>query len=173
MWLAFLCLTAGAAGQVVSEYQVKAAYLYNFAKFVEWPAEGFSSPADSFEVCIFGEDPFGAGIDELMHDKVVQQRKLVLRRIASFSEARSCQILFVPRASRAQTRELLEQIKSSSILTVGETPDFLRNGGVINLVLEQDRVRFDVNLDAAQRTRLRISSKLLAVARAVHNSASR
>lgn len=161
------------AAQVVSEYQVKAAFLYNFAKFVDWPNDAFSSATDPLRVCIFGEDPFGTGIDELMRDKLVQQHSLALRRVSSAAAARPCHILFVPHASRAQTRELLDQLKGSSILTVGESPDFLSDGGVINLVLEQDRVRFEVNLDAARRTRLKVSSKLLSVARVVYSGMPR
>ncbi len=167
VYFALLCLTAGTAAQAVSEYQVKAAFLYNFAKFVDWPGDEFSSPAEPLRVCIFGEDPFGATIDELMREKLAQGRPLTVRRISAPPAARSCQILFVPQASRSQSRELLGQVKGA-VLTVGETPEFLRDGGIINLTLEQNRVRFEVNLQAAERSRLKISSKLLVVARFVY-----
>lgn len=158
---------AGADARKDLEYQVKAAFLFNFAKFVEWPADAFTDPQDPVAICILGKDPFGESLDQVVRGETVNGRPLAVRRPRQAPEARDCQILFLGSMERQRQDEILTAVEGASILTVGEGDGFLTGGGVIRFVLEQNRVRFDVNLDAAEANRLKLSSRLLSLARAV------
>ena len=164
-----LLLPAGAAAQgTYQEYDVKAAFLYNFTKFVEWPPEAFRSPDSPMAICVFGEDPFGESLDAVVRGETLNGRRLEVRRTRSLQELRDCQTLFVPGAERERFAEVFSAVRDASVLTVGEVDGFLPQGGVIRFVVEQGRVRFEINLDAAERSRLKLSSKLLRLARAVY-----
>jgi hypothetical protein len=146
--------------QAPSEYQVKAAYLFNFAKFVEWP-EPQRGP---FAICVLGQDPFGEALDHLMERKAVNGRPIVIRRSNDLAVARSCQILFISAPGAAQMVEIIKAVRDSSVLSVSENPQFCLSGGVIAFVMEGQRVRFQINAAAAVRANLKISSKLLQLA---------
>jgi len=158
---------AGTQGQTVDEYQVKAAFLYNFAKFVEWPAQAFRDRSTPFTICVLGQNPFGPALEAAIDGKVVEDRKLVVRQFADVRQVSGCHILFVSSSERKLLRSILGEIKESGVLTVGETDGFTVEGGVVNLLVEGGRVRFEINLDAAGQQKLRISSKLLSLARIV------
>ncbi len=158
---------AAALGQTVDEYQVKAAFLYNFAKFVEWPPQAFHDSGAPLTICVLGQNPFGRSLDQAVDGKVVDDRRLVVRQFADVRQVSGCHILFVSASERKVLRSILGDLKESGVLTVGETDGFTADGGVISLLLEGDRVRFEINLDAAGRQKLRISSKLLSLARIV------
>jgi hypothetical protein len=160
-------LTAGAHGQAIDEYQVKAAFLYNFAKFVTWPPESFQTSKDPIVVCILGPNPFGGALEQAVQGKVVEGRKLLVLQISDGKQASSCQILFVSSSERKRGRSIIVELKSSGILTVGETEGFADQGGVVNFKLNGNRVRLEVNIDAAEEQKLRISSKLLSLAQIV------
>jgi hypothetical protein len=157
----------GAWGSGDFEYEIKAAFLYNFAKFVEWPPESFPQPSTPMSLCVFGDDPFGGSLDTVVQGETLNGRRLAVRRTRDLPQARECQILFISASEKGRAAEALSEVRGASVLTVGEGKDFLDQGGVIRLFLEQNRVRFDINLDAAERNRLKISSKLLALARTV------
>lgn len=150
------------------EYQVKAAFLYNFAKFVEWPAGAFEGPTDSLVLCVVGDDPFGESLDTVVRGETLNGRPLVVHRTRDVYEIRDCHVVFVPRSERGRQERLLEDLRNRGILTVGEADGFLTGGGIIRFVLEQNRVRFDINLQAAESSGLRLSSKLLRLARTIH-----
>jgi len=154
----------GAQDSTVREYQVKAAYLYNFAKFVEWPTESFSSAAAPFEICIFGRDPFGEMLQNLTRGKQVNGRSFKIR---SGVAASSCHILFVSTSATRQFQTMLQGLQGRSVLIVGESEGFAERGGMINFVLEGGRVLFEVNQKAAQQAGLKISARLLSVAKQV------
>jgi len=158
-------LPALAGGQATGEYQVKAACLFNFAKFVEWPAQTFKSPADSMSICILGPNPFGRSLDDAVDGKTIDGRKFVVRQVAEIEQAGGCQILFI--ALRPKKRAPGAPPAMAGVLTVGESDGFAAGGGVIGFKLEGGRVRLEVNLEAAEQARLRISSKLLSLARIV------
>ena len=160
---------AAARGQAVDEYQLKAAFVFNFAKFVEWPPETFSGPRDPIVICILGANPFGDALRQAVNGKAVEDRKPVVRQISEVRQAGGCQILFISSSERKRLRAVLAEIKSSGILTVGDTGNFAAEGGVINLKLEDGRIRLQVNVEAADRQGLRISSKLLSLAQIVKN----
>lgn len=155
---------AGAAAQPPSEYQVKAAFLLNFTKFVDWPESVFASPEVPLSICILGEDPFGAELDKIVEGEAVNSRRLSIQRVRRLPLP-ACQVLFVGREEKDIPKILAAA--HPGVLTVGEGERFLREGGMIALVIDNRRVRFDVNQPAAATAGLQISSKLLNVARNV------
>lgn len=162
-----LAMTAAAQSARAPEYQVKAAFLYNFAKFVEWPSPAFSGPATPFRFCVLGRDPFGDALSNIVQGKSISGHSILSMQVQSPAEVRSCHVLFLSQSDPETLKQGLDQLRDLPILTVGESADFLPLGGMINFVLEQDRVRFEINLAAAERHHLKLSSKLLAVARVV------
>jgi len=148
-------------GQTFDEYQVKAAFLYNFAKFVEWPAASFASPASPIVIGVLGPNPFGKSLEEITQGKTVGGRPLVIRTVEEFQQAGHCHILFVAFSDRKRLHAFLTSPYSPGVLTVGETADFTAEGGMIGLNLEDGRIRLEINVESAQRAGLHISSKLL------------
>jgi len=145
------------------EYQVKAAFLLNFAKFVEWPA---GSVKETFTIGVLGRDPFDSALDSLS-GKTVKGRRVVVRRYEEPDEAREADILFISASEKRALPRILKTIRGNSILTVGDSKDFGHSGVIINLLLLQKRVGFEINLAAAQRDGLQISSNLLKLAQEV------
>jgi uncharacterized protein DUF4154 len=154
-----------------SEYQVKAAFLFNFAKFVEWPADAFAGPQAPFAICVLGQDPFGPLLDAALAGKTMGSHPVSLRRIKEHSEARRCHIVFVSASEVRNYLEVIDTVRGSSVLLVGDTDGFAALGGMIEFTLEGNHVRFLINPDAAQRAGLMLSSKLLMLARIVHDGA--
>ncbi len=154
------------------EYAVKAAFLYNFAKFVEWPAEAFEKDQDSLTLCILGKDPFGPALDSVS-GKTVRGKSLVIQRIDKLQEIDNCDILFISRSKRNELAEVFAELDGSSVLTVGDIEGFAQRGGIINLITVERKVRFEVNLDAAEHAGLKISSKLLRLAEIVRDKKKR
>ena len=156
-----------------SEYLIKAGFIFNFAKFVEWPQSTFSQPDSPIVIGILGTDPFGSIIDQIVQDKKIGGRGIVIKRLkwgADSKDLKECKILFVGASERAHLDELVQTLRGLPILTVGETPGFAERGGVIRLVLEDNRVRFEVNVDAARQSGLTISSRLLTLARIIQQT---
>ena len=150
-----------------SEYQVKAAFLFNFAKFVEWPPNSFSDASAPLRICVFGQDPFGQELRDITNEKTVNGRKLEVSNVADLQQARKCQILFISSSEKKRTQQILAGLSGMGVLTVGDTKGFAEQGGMINFVLENDRVQFEVSRKAAEQAGLKISSKLLSVAKLV------
>lgn len=144
------------------EYEVKAAYIYNFGKFVAWPAK--VTPADDFPICVLGEDPFGATFDATIAGETVNGKKVVVNRITRPQDAVSCRILFISASEESQLKEILAALDKTSVLTVSDISQFTRRGGMIQFVTDTNRVRFEVNVTAAERAGLTLSSQLLKVA---------
>jgi hypothetical protein len=165
------CIAAGNApsAEAPSEYQIKAAFLYNFAKFVEWPPDPRTNARDPILLCIAGNDPFGKTLDQTILGKTANGHPFAIQRIKREEDASGCQILFTSSSDPTYIRSLLAILKGSSVLTVGETEGFPRLGGIVNFTLEEGKVRFEINVDAAERERLKISSKLLSVAKVVRD----
>jgi hypothetical protein len=157
-------LDAHAEGPSMDEYQVKAAFLFNFAKFVEWPSQAFKSADEPIAMCVLGKNPFGSSLEEAVRGKAAANRTFVVRQVADAQQASTCHILFVGSSERKRSRSLLGELKASSILTVGETESFTADGGVITFKLEGGRIRIEIDPDAAERAKLHISSKLLSLA---------
>ena len=151
------------------EYQVKAAFLFNFAKFVEWPSDTFVSVNSPIILCVFGYDPLGSALDETIRGKAINNRAVVARRINELPDLKSCQLVFVSSVEYKHLSEVLKSLKGTSALVVGESDGFADCGGGIQIFLEDKKLRFAVNVDAIQRARLAVSSKLLALAKIVHD----
>jgi len=156
-----------AQAEVLEEYQVKAAFLYQFTKFIEWPAEAFPDANAPFSICVAGADPFGSTLNQLFQQKTVGQRRLELRRSARGEDLQGCQILFISASERKRFPAILEKVKAAPVVTVSEDDRFIQSGGVINFILSDERVRFDINLNVAEGKGLKFSSRLLSVARTV------
>jgi len=170
---AFFCSTVLLAQQPKpSEYQVKAAYLYNFAKFVKWPVATTLDRNGSFSICVLGPDPFGGALDALLVGESLDNKPVVVKRISKPQSTADCRILFINSAEQSHLKEILTELDQESILTVSDMPDFSERGGMIQFVLEGGRVRFAVNLTSTERARLTLSSELLKVATAVKRNAS-
>ena len=159
------CGPARDAAAASSEYQVKAAFLYNFMKFVEWPSDGLSN-AGTLTLGILGKDPFGDALDEVK-DKTAKGRRVVVTHLRGLDEARDCDLLFVCASEKGRLPQILRGVQNSRILTVADQEGFCQSGGMINLVFVKNRVGFEVNVAAATRARLRVSSQLLRLARLV------
>lgn len=157
-----LCRDAGAQPGPTRENQIKADFLLNFAQFVDWPPRAFASPKSPLVVGLLGEDPFGSFLDELARGETVNGRPIVIRRCADPAEARGCQLLFISRSEGSRMRAILSALRGRNILTVGDTALFNRQGGIIRLATENNRIRIKINLTAAQAAGLTLSSQLLA-----------
>ena len=149
------------------EYRVKAVFLLNFAKFTQWPSQAFENDRSPIVICILGEDPFGAVMEETIKGETVDGRKLKIKRCKEPAEVDGCQILFIKGMNQERMAQVLRKMEGSNVLTVGESGAFLDAGGVIAFVMEQNKVRFEINETASERAGLKISSKLLSLARAV------
>lgn len=164
--------SAPAQDSAPTEYQLKAAFLYNFAKFVDWPPHSFASAQSAFVICILGADPFGSAIDDTLRGKTVGDHAVLVQRDKEPVELRHCQIAFISSSEKRRLPEILAALQGANTLIVGDSDHFADSGGMIQLMLEQNHVRFAINTDAAESAGLRISSKLLAMAKLVHSTES-
>jgi YfiR/HmsC-like len=147
------------------EYRAKASYLAKFPRFVEWPEGALPTRGAPFQLCVFGEYPFGVALAELTRGATVHERRIETRWISKEQELRACQVLFVSRSEQKRYSRLLEAVSGQMVLTVGETPEFLAAGGIVTFSMQQRTLQFEVNLDEANKAHLKISSRLLALAR--------
>ena len=154
------------------EYEVKATYLYNFARFTEWPVEGADAKDKSFAVCVLGHDPFGSILDTILAGETIRGKHMVHRRISAVQDAEKCRIVFISSSEESRLKETLGVLEKMSALTVSDIPNFSVRGGMIQFVLEQNKVRFEVNLETAGKAGLMLSSELLKVAISVRSSQS-
>jgi hypothetical protein len=153
--------------QEVSDYQVKAAYLYNFAKFVEWPNETLIGNTVPIRLCILNDRAFELQLSEFVKDKTIKSRPIVVVLVKTGEEARACHVLFIGSSQNGQAPHIIDFLQGASTLTVGETRGFLEEGGILNFVLQENQMHFQVNHKAATQAGLRMSSKLLSLAKLV------
>ena len=154
-----------AEGAASLEYPVKAAFLLNFAKFTEWPPDSPQAVAESVSICVFGDDPFGLALDKTVEGRLVGGRPIVLRRYRSLADVEPCHVLFIAKPESERLPLVFARLGGQPVITVGESEGFTRRGGVIELSVENNRARFEINLRVAERLGLGLSSRLLAVAR--------
>ncbi len=162
-----ILLSAGARAQETNEYRVKAAFLYNFAKFVDWPPQAFKSPSEPIVIGVLGKNPFGAALADEVAGKTLGGRAFQVREVVNGQQASLCQIVFVSASERRRLGSLFTLIGNSAVLTVGETDNFNAEGGIINFKIEGGNVRFQINMEAARKQQIRISAKLLSLAEIV------
>jgi hypothetical protein len=164
--LAFAAAPSAGLAQA-TEHQVKAAFLYNFTRFVEWPGGAFPAPGAPFVLCILGDEAFGAEVAETVAGKAIEGRPARARPVSELSELADCHVLFVSQTERGRLPEILAALRQLPVLTVGDADGFVGAGGMIELVLRESRVRFEIDQTAAERVGLAISSKLLDLAERV------
>ena len=147
--------------QAFKENDLKAAFLYHLAQFVDWPLEAFSTAEDPIVIGILGADPFGKALQEIVQDEVIKNRKLSLQRFHNTDEIKSCHILFISQSEAGRLDQIFIALKGRSILTVGDTEGFAQRGGVVRFINEKSKIRLRINVDSAKEAKLTISSKLL------------
>jgi hypothetical protein len=148
-----------------SEYEIKAAFIFNFAKFIEWPARIMNETNGSFIIGILGKDPFGNSLEQTIGGKTIKGKKISIRRFRQPDEIQTCHILFISESERYNLPVILDAIKDKSILTVSDMPVFAQRGGMIHMYTEDNRVRFAVYMPALERAGLNVSAKLLSLAK--------
>lgn len=170
LYILFFCILLKSVGgteqiTVSSEYHLKAAFLYNFAKFVQWPSEAFENSHTPIIFCIYGLDPFKDAIASI-ENKLISKRKLIIRKIGQdIEKLKECHIVFVSLSNKSKNlSDILYRIKESPILTVSDIKGFTDEGGIIGLIKKDNKIRFEVNLDAADKSHLKINSHLLRLA---------
>jgi YfiR/HmsC-like len=151
--------------ELPKEYEVKAAFLYNFAKFVTWPDTAFASPEAPLVVGVLGKDPFGPILDNTLKAKKIGVREIIIERYASIAGIRSPHVLFVANSELANLADIVDACKGKPILLVGDMEDFAQKGGVVNFYIEKANVRFAINIETAKKAQLQISSQLLKLAK--------
>ena len=154
-------MPASAQATRAPEYSVKAAYLYNFTHFIEWPSNSFAAPDARIVIGVLGEDPFGEVLDQAVKGKTVCGRAFEVRRSQQLGELRGCQVLFVCASETRRLPEILETVKKTGQVTISDLDRFAEQGGVISFYMDNNRVRFKINLTAAERAGIKISSRLL------------
>jgi hypothetical protein len=179
-WIACLLLLLATGGQPASaqdaqvpEADLKAAFLYNFTKFVEWPADAFAREDSPFIVGIFGDDDFVRTMKTLLQDKKAHGHPFLVRKLTNIQDGKNCQILFFRESESKKMGSSYESIKRLPVLTVGESDDFLDQGGMFNLFFEDKQLRFEVNPATAENAKLTVSSKLLRLAKNIRKGGAK
>ncbi len=152
-----------------SEYQIKAKYLYNFARFVDWPDQTFTHSDSPYIIGILGEDPFGIDIDKTVEGKKVKNRNFIIRRFKNLETLEYCHILYIGIDDHKRRKIVVERLKGENILTVSDKKNFAHNGGLINFIIKEKKIRFQINLRAVKESDILISSKILRQADIINN----
>jgi hypothetical protein len=173
IWLAAIALLLSGAPELPAqtgisrEYQVKAVFLFNFAQFIAWPTNAFADPQTPMTIGVLGDDPFDSFLDETVRGEKVGEHPLVIQHYRRIEDVQGCQILFISRSEDGQTGRILAGLKDKNILTVGDSDGFIKDGGIVRFVMEENKIHFRINLEAAKSANLAISSKLLRLAEIV------
>ncbi len=157
----------GAAEPEFSEYEVKAGFMYNFPKFIEWPVDALSDANRVITLCVVGTDPFGKALSAI-DSKTVQTRRLEIRYPGRTKDLKMCNILFISGSEKDNLSQILETVKGTAILTIGDTKGYAQQGVMINFIMEQNKVGFEINTESARRAKFAVSSKLLKLAKAIY-----
>jgi hypothetical protein len=155
------------ASSAAEEYSIKAAFLFHFAQFVDWPAEAFQEASTPLTYCTLGVDPFHGALETTFNGKTLGTRTIRVQHFKQVREIHGCQVLFIGATEKDFRPPMLASLQGSPMLTVGETLNFAQDGGMIGFCLEENKIRFEINLDAAEHAKLKISSRLLALAKTV------
>jgi hypothetical protein len=162
--------SSSAQESTASEYEIKAAYLINFPKYAEWPAEAFAAADSPIVIAVLGETKMTEEVQKIIEDRTVNGRKIVLKHLAFGEDLGACHILFIPAPELQRSRNLLAKLKRG-VLTIGESNDFFDQGGIINLALRNQTIELEVNLTAARNAGIKFSSKFLRLASIVKGQA--
>jgi hypothetical protein len=166
-WASALSIRNVRAQDAPTEYQVKAAYLFNFLKFVEWPGDPLADTHGRWVIGIAGDNPFGDELTQIISGKTVQGHELQVKRFQQGEDLLACHVLFISASEKKRLPSILVTLNGSSVLTVADMDHFIESGGMIQFVMEEKRVRFGIDVGAASRAHLKVSAKLLSLARTV------
>lgn len=160
-------VSVNAGDRFASEYQIKAAYIYNFAAFTEWSTDSFDGPESPLAIGVLGNDPFGNALDDAIKDKTVEGRRLVVKRSSHIRDLERCQVLFICESEESRMVKDLEAVADRKMLTVSDIDGFAKRGGVVGFTYNDGKVGFEVNIKRAKAARIKISSKMLKLAHVV------
>lgn len=164
LWCLSLSFSSNARADETAEYTLKAAFLYNFALFTSWPDRS----VDSFNLCIYGKDPFSQDLDSLMKKKNINERKVIIHRINTIDHLNQCQLVFISRSAIGNLTDVIDSLKDKPVLTVADSPGVSQQGVVLNMNVKDDKITFEANLNMAKKVGLNLSSQLLRLATEVH-----
>jgi len=150
------------------EYQIKAAFVYNFAQFVLWPETAFTNATQPFQIGILGENPFGKALEETVKGEAIKGHPITVVESSHIEKLSGCQIIFVSKSAAAHPDDIFQKRDSRPVLTVSQDPDFIQHGGIINLYRDGAKIHFEINPDAAEKSGLKLGSELLSVGKVVH-----
>lgn len=159
--------SAAADQAIAGEYELKAAMLYHLIQFVDWPSAAYPDPQAPHLLCVLGSDPFGNSLTSLASKQTLNDRPVQVRHVQNDPSVRACQVLYISSSERNHLGQILSNLQSANVLTVGEMSQFAARGGMVQFALQDKKVHFDINLDAASHSGLKISSRLLALAHIV------
>jgi hypothetical protein len=161
--IAFVSVPPSGAQNASVEYQVKAVFLFNFAQFVQWPAQAFADRGAPFTICLAG-DPFEGALEKTVAGETLNGRRIAVRQLSAVDNVRGCHLIYVSAAESKRETDIIKAVANTPVLTVGDSESFINNGGMIRFTEMGRRVRFEINPDAAQHGSLQVSSKLLRLA---------
>lgn len=168
LFIPFLCLIWNSAmgrAEVAGEYKIKAAFFYHFANFVDWPTSTFKATNEHLRICVMGTDLFGQTLDDMLSKKSVRNHPFEILRNPPTTQLPSCHVLYLPASASSKLQALRLRVADEDVLTVGETLEFMRLGGMVQFFIDNHKIRFAINTKAVNQTNLKVSSKLLRLAK--------
>ena len=174
-WLVLFLLLPGGGTNLFAqatskEYQIKAAFLFNFMQFVEWPPTVFKNANDPFRIGVLGQDPFNAALEDTVQGETISNHKIIVEHAMQVDDLKNCQLIFISKSEKKHVAEILSALDDKPVLTVSEIEGFAERGGGINFYLEGNKVRFEVNPDAARHDGLKVSSQLLSLGKIIETA---
>ena len=174
-WLVLFLLLPGGGTNLFAqatskEYQIKAAFLFNFMQFVEWPPTVFKNTDDPFRIGVLGQDPFNAALEDTVQGETISNHKIIVEHAMQVDDLKNCQLIFISKSEKKHVTEILSALDDKPVLTVSEIEGFAERGGGINFYLEGNKVRFEVNPDAARHDGLKVSSQLLSLGKIIETA---
>ena len=170
LWLGLLAMVPLGTQAQSKEYEIKAAFLFNFAQFVDWPATTFTNTDMPFAIGILGSDPFGPALEATVEGETIKNHRIIIERAQRIGDLKNCQLIFISKSKEKQFTEILSALDARPVLTISEIEGFAEHGGEINFYLEGSKVRFEVNPAAAKRVGLNVSSQLLSLGKIVETT---
>lgn len=155
--------------KVGAEYKIKAAFVYNLARFTEWPTDSLNNIADSFYIGVLGIHPFKDYLDDIAQEKLIKEKSIAIIYSDSIAEILKCRVVFISTSDQDLIEEIIEKLNGKSILTISDQTEFTRMGGMVNFINVHGKVRFAINIDASKRADLKLSSTLLKLAKIVED----
>lgn len=168
-----LLLPVTTRAEATPEYKLKAAYLFNFARFAKWPTNAFAAADSPLVIGVLGENPFDGELEKIVAGRSVGGRTVVVKQVANVEDAKTCHVVFIPASEQANLQRHLETLRTAPVLTIGEGPELLDVGGIIRFMIEEKKIRFEINKVQADAAGLQLDSQLLNLAKTVRDDAGK